>query len=42
MKLLCEHLEKVLDYNPENDVPPPEKESESEKSKKNKDKKKKG
>lgn len=41
IKLLCEHLEKVLDYDPKKDVPPPQKEDESEKPKKNKDKKKK-
>ena len=41
MRLLCEHLEKVLDYNPENDIPPPSKNDEAEKSKKSKEKKKK-
>jgi len=41
MRLLCEHLEKVLDYDPAEDVPPLKEESISVKPKKNKKKKKK-
>ncbi|MBR1777220.1 MAG: polyphosphate kinase [Alphaproteobacteria bacterium] len=41
MRLLCEYLEKVLDYDPADEVPPPENEKQAGKSKKNKKKKKK-
>lgn len=41
MKLLCEHLEKVLDYDTKDDVPPPVSAKSADKPKKNKDKKKK-
>lgn len=41
MTLLCEYLEKVLDYDPSGDVPPPEEKESADKPKKNKKKKKK-
>ena len=41
MRLLCEHLEKVLDYDPSGEIPPPGNGNGNEESKKNKKKKKK-
>ena len=41
MRLLCEYLEKVLDFDPSEEVPPPEHGEVSQKSKKNKKKKRK-
>lgn len=41
MQILCDYLEKELDYDPKNDVPPPEKQDKERKDKKDKAKDKK-